>query len=50
MKCEICGREFENKNRLSIHLSRTHKMTSKEGYCRIWDCGNLKFKIINEEK
>ncbi len=32
MICEICGMEFENFNRLSIHLSRTHKNTSKEYY------------------
>jgi hypothetical protein len=31
MKCEICGREFENYKSLARHL-RTHKMTSKDYY------------------
>ena len=32
MKCEICGKEFENNIALGIHISKTHKITIKEYY------------------
>jgi len=31
-KCEICGREFERLDDLGRHVSRTHKLTTKEYY------------------
>lgn len=32
IKCEICDKEFNKLNQLSFHLSKTHKMTTKEYY------------------
>jgi len=32
MKCEICKREYKNFKSLGVHISRTHKISTKEYY------------------
>jgi RNA polymerase-binding transcription factor DksA len=54
IKCLKCDKEFENYKRLSAHIKREHRQTSKEyiieniGYGKCKECGDkTNFKNLN---